>query len=133
MFRVKDGAELASLKAQDPIRQAAWDPQGRFVAFVDNAKGLYLWAPWRTPAYIKNRASNQNAVVGHFAPRRSARGGYGLRRCRVFHSSGKKEISGMSTSTNNLVPAVTPTTPPAQPSNSEYATISGKHAALWHG
>jgi hypothetical protein len=51
MFRVKDGAELASLKAQDPIRQAAWDPQGRFVAFVDNAKELYLWAPWRTPAY----------------------------------------------------------------------------------
>ena len=47
MLRVQDGRVFASLDSpQAPIRQAKWDPKGRFVAFVDNAKGLFLWSPW---------------------------------------------------------------------------------------
>jgi hypothetical protein len=43
------------------------------------------WIAARSAGRV-DRASNQNSVVGHFARRRSARGGYGLRRCCVFHS-----------------------------------------------
>lgn len=52
MFRVSDGSFVASLSApKTPVRQAAWDPKGRFVALVDNQGGLFLWAPWRTSSY----------------------------------------------------------------------------------
>ena len=54
MFRVKDGAQIASFSAaRGPIRQAMWDPKGRFVAFVDGDRGLFLWAPWADTSYKK--------------------------------------------------------------------------------
>ena len=34
-------------------RQAASDPKGRYVAFVDNADRLFLWAPWKGSAYTR--------------------------------------------------------------------------------
>jgi WD40 repeat protein len=46
VFRIQDGARIASISgARAPIRQAKWDPKGRYVAFVDSADGLFLWAP----------------------------------------------------------------------------------------
>lgn len=53
MFRVKDGAWIASFAAaRGPIRQAKWDPRGRYVAFVDNHGGLFFWAPlWKNHSY----------------------------------------------------------------------------------
>lgn len=54
LFRVKDGVRIASFPfARGPIRQAMWDPKGRYVAFVDNNRGLFLWAPWQSGAYKK--------------------------------------------------------------------------------
>jgi WD40 repeat protein len=54
MFRVKDGTRIASFPyAHGPIRRAAWDPGGRYVAFVDNDRGLFLWAPWNGVGYRK--------------------------------------------------------------------------------
>jgi WD40 repeat protein len=54
LFRVKDGSRIATFSAaKGPIRQAMWDPKGRFVAFVDNQRGLFLWAPWVGPDYKK--------------------------------------------------------------------------------
>lgn len=54
LFRVKDGTRIATFSAaKGPIRQAMWDPKGRFVAFVDNQKGLFLWAPWGSSGYKK--------------------------------------------------------------------------------
>lgn len=54
MLRIKDGSQLAAFRdATAPIRQAAWDPQGRYVAFVDDAKHLFFWAPWAAPEYTK--------------------------------------------------------------------------------
>jgi len=47
VFNVKSATQVAQLSgAQAPIRQAQWDPKNRFVAFVDNAAGLFLWSPW---------------------------------------------------------------------------------------
>jgi hypothetical protein len=44
ILRMRDGARLGSLTAAArPIRHAVWDPKGRYVAFVDNARGLFLW------------------------------------------------------------------------------------------
>jgi hypothetical protein len=52
LFRVKDGTRVATFSAaKAPIRQAMWDPKGRFVAFVDNQRGLFMWAPWLGPDY----------------------------------------------------------------------------------
>jgi WD40 repeat protein len=54
IFRTKDGMRLATFSAaKGPIRQAMWDPKGHFVAFVDNQRGLFLWAPWIGPDYKK--------------------------------------------------------------------------------
>lgn len=55
LFRVKDGARVASFPAaRGPIRQAQWDPKGRYVAFVDNNRGLFLWGPpWQHLSYKK--------------------------------------------------------------------------------
>jgi len=54
LFRVKDGARVATFPfAHGPIRQAMWDPKGRYVAFVDDNRGLFLWAPWRRDGYRK--------------------------------------------------------------------------------
>jgi WD40 repeat protein len=54
LFRVKDGTRMSTFSAaKGPIRQAMWDPKGRFVAFVDNQRGLFLWAPWVGPDYKK--------------------------------------------------------------------------------
>jgi WD40 repeat protein len=54
LFRVKDGARVSTFSvAKGPIRQAMWDPKGRFVAFADNQRGLFLWAPWGGPGYKK--------------------------------------------------------------------------------
>jgi WD40 repeat protein len=45
-YRVHDGAPAGFFSgATAPIREAAWDPKGRFVAFVDSAHGLFLWNP----------------------------------------------------------------------------------------
>jgi WD40 repeat protein len=54
LFRVKDGTRVSTFSAaKGPIRQAMWDPKGRFVAFVDNQRGLFLWAPWISSDYKK--------------------------------------------------------------------------------
>jgi WD40 repeat protein len=59
MFRVKDGSLFASFtKAMGPIRQAMWDPKGRYVAFIDNANGLFLWAPWNGTDHKKIEVPN---------------------------------------------------------------------------
>jgi WD40 repeat protein len=52
LFRVQDGTRISTFSAaKGPIRQAMWDPKGRFVAFVDNQRGLFLWAPWAGSDY----------------------------------------------------------------------------------
>jgi WD40 repeat protein len=54
ILRVQDGVRIASFPAaKAPIRQAMWDPKGRYVAFVDNQRGLFLWAPWAGSGYQK--------------------------------------------------------------------------------
>jgi WD40 repeat protein len=54
LLQVKDGAVVARFKdAKAPIRHAAWDPKGRFVAFVDNYRDLFLWAPWTGAPYTR--------------------------------------------------------------------------------
>jgi WD40 repeat protein len=54
IIRLKDGAKIASFDvAKAPIRHASWDPQGRFVAFVDHSSGLFLWAPWASSGYLR--------------------------------------------------------------------------------
>lgn len=55
IFRIADGARLFDLSdARGPVRKAAWDPKGRFVAFTDNAGSLILWNPTGTNAsYVK--------------------------------------------------------------------------------
>jgi WD40 repeat protein len=54
LLQVKDGAVVARFKdAKAPVRQAAWDPKGRFVAFVDNDRDLFLWAPWTGVPYTR--------------------------------------------------------------------------------
>ena len=46
VFRIQDGARIASFSgARTPVRQAKWDPKGRYVAFVDSGDGLFLWEP----------------------------------------------------------------------------------------
>jgi WD40 repeat protein len=46
MLRGSDGARVASLTApKEPIREAAWDPKGRYVAILDNGGGLFIWRP----------------------------------------------------------------------------------------
>jgi len=46
VFRIQDGVRIASFSgARAPIRQAKWDPKGRYVAFVDSGDGLFLWVP----------------------------------------------------------------------------------------
>jgi len=41
-----DGSTIADFaRATLPIWQAAWDPKGRYVAFVDNGRHLFLWQP----------------------------------------------------------------------------------------
>jgi hypothetical protein len=46
VLRARDGGLVASISsASRPIRHAAWDPKGRYVAFVDNARGLFFWRP----------------------------------------------------------------------------------------
>jgi WD40 repeat protein len=46
LFRASDGMKLASFTAAKfPIRSAAWDPKGRYAAFVDNSGGLFVWQP----------------------------------------------------------------------------------------
>jgi WD40 repeat protein len=53
-IRVQDGKTMASLgEATSPIRQAAWDPVGRYVAFIDNSRGLFLWRPEVSGSYKK--------------------------------------------------------------------------------
>jgi WD40 repeat protein len=53
-LRTSDGTRVASLKmAKPPIRQAVWDPKGRFVAFLDGNRGLFLWRPTESPARFK--------------------------------------------------------------------------------
>ena len=35
------------------FRSAKWDPKGRYVAFVDNDRGLFFWVPWKGLSYKK--------------------------------------------------------------------------------
>jgi hypothetical protein len=64
MFRAQDGSRIASFTAaKGPIRQAIWDPKGRFVAFVDNARGLFIWAPWRGDGYTKIELPSQTLSI----------------------------------------------------------------------
>jgi WD40 repeat protein len=44
MLRASDGARVGALTGPiEPIRRAAWDPKGRYVAILDNAGKLFLW------------------------------------------------------------------------------------------
>lgn len=47
VLRTSDGVRIASFpKARGgAIRQAAWDPQGRYVAFLDDLNHVFLWQP----------------------------------------------------------------------------------------
>lgn len=46
IWRVSDGSHVAGFGAvQHPVRQVAWDPKNRFVAFVDSASTLFIWRP----------------------------------------------------------------------------------------
>jgi WD40 repeat protein len=46
VWRVSDGSHVAGFGAvQHPVRQIAWDPKNRFVAFVDSASTLFIWQP----------------------------------------------------------------------------------------
>lgn len=46
VWRVSDGSHVAGFGAvQHPVRQVAWDPRNRFVAFVDSAGTLFIWQP----------------------------------------------------------------------------------------
>jgi hypothetical protein len=54
ILRVSDGSRSASFTdARRPIRQAAWDPLGRFVAFIDNTASLFLWSTTAPGSYMK--------------------------------------------------------------------------------
>jgi WD40 repeat protein len=44
MVHLPDGKTFATYgKARAPIRDATWDPRGRFVAFIDNTARLFIW------------------------------------------------------------------------------------------
>ncbi|MGH6987399.1 MAG: WD40 repeat domain-containing protein [Caulobacteraceae bacterium] len=46
VLRRSDGARIASFKlASPPIRAAAWDPKGRYVAILDQLGRLFVWRP----------------------------------------------------------------------------------------
>jgi WD40 repeat protein len=46
VWRVSDGSHVAGFGAvQHPVRQVAWDPKDRFVAFVDSGSTLFIWQP----------------------------------------------------------------------------------------
>lgn len=46
IWRVSDGSHVAGFGAvRHPVRQVAWDPKNRFVAFVDSASTLFIWQP----------------------------------------------------------------------------------------
>jgi len=54
IIKVGTGEVLASLTCDaPPIRKAEWDPDGRYVAFVDNDSELYLWSPWAGNQLVK--------------------------------------------------------------------------------
>jgi WD40 repeat protein len=55
VFQLTDGVRRAAFDLATPdIRRAAWDPNNRFVAFVDNGSHLFLWQPLaRQMSYIK--------------------------------------------------------------------------------
>ncbi len=46
VLRTSDGAQVATFKLPAPeLGQGAWDPRGRFVAFLDSEGYLILWRP----------------------------------------------------------------------------------------
>jgi WD40 repeat protein len=46
VWRVSDGFHVAGFGGvRDPVRQVAWDPKNRFVAFVDSGSTLFIWRP----------------------------------------------------------------------------------------
>jgi DNA mismatch repair protein MutH len=46
VWRVSDSSHVAGFGAlRHPVRQVAWDPKNRFVAFVDSASTLFIWQP----------------------------------------------------------------------------------------
>jgi WD40 repeat protein len=46
VWRVSDGSHVVGFGAvRDPVRQVAWDPKNRFVAFVDSGSTLFIWQP----------------------------------------------------------------------------------------
>ncbi|MGH7023089.1 MAG: WD40 repeat domain-containing protein [Caulobacteraceae bacterium] len=57
VIRVTDGRKVASFpNAVREIREAAWDPRGRYVAFIDSDRSLILWRPFgRRLSYEKLR------------------------------------------------------------------------------
>ena len=58
IINASDGKIVRSLKAPvPPVRYAAWDPRDQFVAFVDNARMLYVWGREGTLLKQKLRAT----------------------------------------------------------------------------
>jgi WD40 repeat protein len=50
VIRVSDGARLATFsRARVKVNQVAWDPQGRYVAFLDGGNNIFLWRPLVSP------------------------------------------------------------------------------------
>ena len=70
MLRASDGARMAALTAPTtPIRRAAWDPKGRYVAFLDYAGKLFLWRyPFSPRSYEKIDLGANNTLALAISP-----------------------------------------------------------------
>jgi WD40 repeat protein len=68
VVRVADGTRLATFPAQKSVRQAAWDPRGRYVAILDGNNDLFLWNPTSlTYQYLRIRLPGVSPSVATFA------------------------------------------------------------------
>lgn len=63
VWRVSDGSHVAGFGAvRHPVRQVAWDPKNRFVAFVDSASTLFIWQPMAAEKNIQRISLSGNTL-----------------------------------------------------------------------
>jgi len=69
LFKANDGMIVSSLKnAAFPIRRSQWSPDGRYVVFIDNDDGLFIWCkPYSESSYTKINV-NQLSLSFAIAP-----------------------------------------------------------------
>jgi WD40 repeat protein len=70
VLRSSDGAKVATFPygADQEIRQAAWDPKGRYLAILDNGNNLVLWRPESpTASYVKIALPGLQGTMASFA------------------------------------------------------------------